>query len=50
MSVKLTNLDKIYWPKEKISKGEMLEYYASIAVSCLRTALILSQSLLLRNW
>jgi bifunctional non-homologous end joining protein LigD len=29
--LKLTNLKKIYWPKEKISKGEMLKYYYSIA-------------------
>jgi bifunctional non-homologous end joining protein LigD len=29
--LKLTNLDKIYWPKEKITKGAMLNYYYSIA-------------------
>jgi bifunctional non-homologous end joining protein LigD len=29
--LKLTNLKKIYWPKEKISKGEMLKYYYNIA-------------------
>jgi len=26
-AVKLTNLDKIYWPKEEYSKGQMLDYY-----------------------
>ena len=30
MSVKLSNIDKIYWPKEKITKGEMLQYYAKV--------------------
>ena len=29
--LKLTNLDKIYWPKEKITKGELLEYYYKVA-------------------
>ncbi len=29
--VSLTNLNKIYWPKEQISKGEMLSYYEQIA-------------------
>ncbi|MBA3284131.1 MAG: DNA ligase D, partial [Nitrosopumilus sp.] len=27
----LTHLDKFYWEKEKITKGEVLKYYASIA-------------------
>ncbi len=27
----LTNLTKIYWPKEKISKGEMINYYYAAA-------------------
>ena len=29
--VKLTNRDKIYWPKEGITKGMMIDYYQSIA-------------------
>ena len=29
--LKLTNLKKIYWPKERISKGDLLNYYYSIA-------------------
>lgn len=29
--LKLSNLKKIYWPKEKISKGSMLRYYYSMA-------------------
>ena len=29
--LKLTNLKKWYWPKEKITKGEMLNYYYNIA-------------------
>lgn len=27
----LTHLDKIYWPKEKITKGDLLRYYSKIA-------------------
>lgn len=30
-TLKLTNLDKIYFPKEKITKGEVIEYYQKIA-------------------
>ncbi|MCC6484500.1 MAG: non-homologous end-joining DNA ligase [Armatimonadetes bacterium] len=30
-SVSLTNLDKIYWPQEGISKGELLKYYWDIS-------------------
>jgi bifunctional non-homologous end joining protein LigD len=30
-AVKLSNLDKIYFPKEKITKGEVLAYYEKIA-------------------
>lgn len=28
--VEVTNLDKVYWPKEKITKGEMIRYYLRI--------------------
>src|SRR3989344_5995246 len=30
-SVKATNLDKIFWPKEKYTKGDVIEYYRKIA-------------------
>ncbi|MBX4205050.1 MAG: DNA ligase D [Candidatus Doudnabacteria bacterium] len=29
--LKLTNLDKIYWPKEKYTKGDLIDYYQKIA-------------------
>ncbi|MFL5788521.1 MAG: DNA ligase D [Flavisolibacter sp.] len=29
--LKFSNLNKLYWPKEKISKGDMLNYYYSIS-------------------
>lgn len=29
--VNLTHRNKLYWPKEKISKGELLDYYLSVA-------------------
>ncbi|MGH7523214.1 MAG: hypothetical protein ACREK8_02810, partial [Gemmatimonadales bacterium] len=30
-SVTLTNLDKIYWPREKLTKRDLLAYYLSVA-------------------
>ncbi len=27
----LTHLDKVYWPKEKITKGDLIEYYRKIS-------------------
>lgn len=29
--LKFTNLSKIYWPKEKISKGDLINYYYQVA-------------------
>jgi len=29
--VELTNLDKVFWPKLKVSKGDLVEYYRQIA-------------------
>src|SRR5438093_1604334 len=29
--VKLSNLDKVFWPEEKYTKGDLIEYYRSIA-------------------
>jgi bifunctional non-homologous end joining protein LigD len=29
--LKLTNLDKLYWKKEKFTKGDMIQYYLQIA-------------------
>jgi bifunctional non-homologous end joining protein LigD len=31
VTLKLTNQNKIYWPDEKISKGELVSYYSEIA-------------------
>ncbi|MGB8191189.1 MAG: DNA ligase D [Chitinophagaceae bacterium] len=30
--VELSNIDKIYWPEEKLTKGDMLDYYEKMAV------------------
>lgn len=30
-TVSVTNADKIYWPEENITKGEMINYYRSVA-------------------
>ncbi len=38
MSLKLTHVDKIYWPKERIAKGDLLKYYAAIAKYILQNA------------
>ncbi|HYE54885.1 MAG TPA: DNA ligase D [Chitinophagaceae bacterium] len=34
--IKLTNLDKIYWPQEKLTKGDLLKYYEQVAPVMLR--------------
>lgn len=31
MTLSLTNLDKVFWKKEKFTKGDMLNYYATVA-------------------
>lgn len=33
--LELTNLDKIYWPKDKITKGDLINYYRAIAPTML---------------
>lgn len=30
-TVRLTNLQKVFWPEEKITKGDLLQYYADVA-------------------
>jgi bifunctional non-homologous end joining protein LigD len=29
--VRLTNLDKVFWPERKITKGDLIQYYADVA-------------------
>ena len=29
--LKVTNLHKVFWPKQKITKGELLRYYAQVS-------------------
>lgn len=31
LEVRLTNLDKLFWPEERITKGDLLAYYLNIA-------------------
>lgn len=31
IDLKFTNIQKIYWPKEKITKGQLINYYHSVA-------------------
>ncbi|MFL5241029.1 MAG: DNA ligase D [Gemmataceae bacterium] len=31
LSPKLTNLDKVYWPKEGYTKGQLIEYYRDVS-------------------
>src|SRR5690554_4531131 len=31
IDLNFTNIDKLYWEKEKISKGELIEYYLSVS-------------------
>ena len=30
-AVQLTNLSKVFWPKLRITKGDLLQYYADVA-------------------
>jgi len=30
-TLRLTNLDKVYWPEVGFSKGEMIQYYTRVA-------------------
>ena len=33
--VRLSNLDKMYWPDERITKGDLLRYYGDVAPALL---------------
>lgn len=35
-TVKLTNLDKVFWPEDGITKGQLIEYYLSMSPHLLR--------------
>ena len=35
-AVRLTNLQKVFWPEEGITKGDLLRYYAAVAPVLLR--------------
>lgn len=43
--IKFTNLTKLYWPKEKVTKGDMLNYYHQVAPYILPYLLNRPQSL-----
>ncbi|PQJ08872.1 DNA ligase D [Flavipsychrobacter stenotrophus] len=43
--IKFTNLTKLYWPKEKVTKGDMLSYYHQVAAYILPYLLGRPQSL-----
>lgn len=45
-SLKLTNLNKIFWPKEKYTKGDLINYYREIAPFILPHLINRPQSLL----
>src|SRR5437016_1528000 len=30
IQMKLTNLDKVYWPEEKYTKGDLIDYYMKV--------------------
>jgi hypothetical protein len=36
--VRLTNLRKIFWPELRLTKGDLLQYYADVAACCCRTS------------
>ena len=36
-SLKLSNLDKLFWPEEGITKGDLIDYYRAVAPCSCRT-------------
>jgi bifunctional non-homologous end joining protein LigD len=36
MKVELTNLDKIFWPELKLTKGDLIEYYQSVGPTIIK--------------